>query len=343
MTSRERVIKALRFENPDRVPRDLWALPYISLFRQDELSALRSEFPNDIDRPELSPGSGDTQLAKLAQAGVYTDEWGSVWEVGEPGIIGEVKQPALADWKKLDSFAAPYQTIKARDLDHINRCCDASDKFMLSSVCARPFERLQFLRGTENLFMDLAYDSVELRRLIEIVHEFYLADVKFWAGSNVDAVFLMDDWGTNLSLLISPDMWRTVFKPLYREYCDIIHDAGKFSFFHSDGHISKIYGDLIEVGIDAINSQLFCMDIEDIGRRYRGKITFWGEIDRQHVLPFGSLDDISQAVTRVRNALSTPLGGVIAQCEWGKDNSERSIRTVFETWNNQGLHKEQNQ
>ena len=72
-------------------------------------------------------------LAKLAQVGVYTDEWGSVWEVGEPGIIGEVKQPALTDWAVLDSFKAPYHTIRERDLGHINRCCDTSDKFILSS------------------------------------------------------------------------------------------------------------------------------------------------------------------------------------------------------------------
>lgn len=332
MNSRERVIATLQFKQPDRVPRHLWALPYISLFCKDELDALQAEFPSDIGSPELSPGSGDTELTTLAQTGVYTDEWGSVWEVGEPGIIGEVKAPALADWAKLDSFKAPWATIDQRDLDHINRCCDTSDTFMLSSVCARPFERLQFLRGTENLFMDLAYDTAELRKLIEIVHEFYLADVKFWAGSNVNAVFLMDDWGTNLSLLISPDVWRAVFKPLYHDYCQIIHDAGKFAFFHSDGHIAAIYPDLIEVGMDAINSQLFCMDIEELGRQFRGKVTFWGEIDRQHVLPFGTPDDVRQAVARVGNALATPAGGVIAQCEWGKDNSVENVRAVFEAW-----------
>lgn len=196
----------------------------------------------------------------------------------------------------------------------------------------RPFERLQFLRGTENVFIDLAYNTQEVRKLIAMVHDFYCADVTSWAGSNVDAIFLMDDWGTNRSLLIDPEMWRAIFKPLYKDYCDIIHDAGKFVFFHSDGHIEAIYGDLIEVGVNAINSQLFCMDLEGLARKYKGRVTFWGEIDRQHVMPFGTRADVREAVRRVRRALDDGTGGVIAQCEWGKDNSIENVAMVFETW-----------
>ena len=143
---------------------------------------------------------------------------------------------------------------------------------------------------------------------------------------------MMDDWGTNQSLLINPDTWRAVFKPLYRDYCDLIHSAGKFVFFHTDGHTAEIYPDLIEIGVDAINSQLFCMNIEELGRRYAGKITFWGEIDRQHILPFGSPDEVRQAVQRVRTAIDTGKGGVIAQCSWGKDNCTENIEAVFAAW-----------
>ena len=333
MTSRERVKRTLTFSKPDRVPRDLWALPYISLFRKDELEIVQKKYPSDIGRPELSPGGGgDDGIKKLSKPGAYTDEWGSVWEIAEPGIVGEVKQPVLADWSKLDKFKPPWDSVRKRDLGHANRFCDTTDKFMLSSVCARPFERLQFLRGTETVFMDLAYDVPEVRKTMAMIHEFYVLDVSAWAKSNVDAVFLMDDWGTNQALLIDPEMWRAIFKPLYRDYCRIIHDAGKFVFFHSDGHIESIYPDLIEIGVDAINSQLFCMDIESLAQKHKGKITFWGEIDRQHVLPFGTAEDVRNAVRRVRKALGDKNGGVIAQCEWGKDNSRENIEAVFDAW-----------
>lgn len=333
MTGRDRVKATLAHQSVDRPPRDLWALPYVSLFRKKELDDVLRAFPPDIGQPELSPGSAGTDLERLSKPRTYTDEWGSVWHVGEPGIIGEVKHPALADWSNLATYQPPWDLVRKRDLSSVNRQCEKSDLFMLSSVCARPFERLQFLRGTENVFMDLADGSSELATLIEMIHEYYLAEVRSWASSNVDAVFLMDDWGTNLALLINPDTWREVFKPLYRDYCEIIHAAGKSAFFHSDGHIEAIYGDLVEVGMDAINSQLFCMNIEHLADSYRGKVTFWGEIDRQHVLPFGSPADVDAAVQRVRQVLDMGTGGVIAQCEWGKDNSQENIEAVFKAWN----------
>lgn len=332
MTGRERVRAAVTFHTPDRPPRDLWALPYISLARPDELKAVQERFPMDIGRPETSPAASDDDLVKLSKPGRYTDAWGSVWEIAEPGIVGEVKAPAVADWSQLAGFQPPWDTVRKRNLDHANRVCDRSDAFMLSAVTARPFERLQFLRGTEQLFMDLAYDTAELRTLTAMVHEFQMEDVAAWAHSNVDAVFLMDDWGTNTALLISPETWRAVFKPLYREYCDVIHKQGKFAFFHSDGNIESIYGDLIEVGMDAINSQLFCMNIERLAAQYKGKVTFWGEIDRQQVLPFGTRHDVHAAVARVRRALDDSRGGVIGQCEWGKDNSRENVEAVFEAW-----------
>lgn len=332
MTGRERVIATLTFANPDRAPRDLWALPYTLLFRQDEFNAVLEKFPSDFGRAESCPGTGENPLDCYARAGSYTDEWGCVWQIGEPGIIGEIKAPILDDWSKLATFQPPFQLLKQRDLDYVNRLCDQSDTFMLSDVCARPFERIQFLRGTENVFIDLAYGTKELHQSIEMVHDFYLQDVRSWAKTNVDGIIFMDDWGMNQSLLIRLDTWRAVFKPLYKEYCDIIHAAGKYVFFHSDGNIEAIYPDLIEIGVDALNSQLFCMDIERLGEKHRGKITFWGEIDRQYVLPFGTPDDVRQAVWRVRNALDTGSGGVIAQCEWGKDNSRQNIEAVFTSW-----------
>jgi len=91
---------------------------------------------------------------------------------------------------------------------------------------------------------------------------------------------------------------------------------------------------LIEIGVDAINSQLFCMDVEEIGRRFKGRITFWGEIDRQNILPFGKVEDVKNAVKRVKKALWDGNGGVISQCEWGINNPMANIIAVFEEWEN---------
>jgi hypothetical protein len=222
--------------------------------------------------------------------------------------------------------------LEEADLSEVNKSCAETDKFVKVGTEVRPFERMQFLRGTENLFLDLAYGVREGFILRDMLHNFFLKEMEMWAKTDVDGVSFMDDWGSQNSLLISPKLWREFFKPLYKDYCDILHSHNKFVFFHSDGHIEAIYPDLIEIGIDAINSQLFCMNIEELGRRYKGKITFWGEIDRQYILPFGTVEEVKSAVRRVRKALDTGRGGVIAQCEWGVKDPRENIEAVFEEW-----------
>jgi uroporphyrinogen decarboxylase len=101
---------------------------------------------------------------------------------------------------------------------------------------------------------------------------------------------------------------------------------------HSDGHIAAILPDIVEIGVDAINSQVFCMDVEELGRRFAGKVTFWGEVDRQHLLPYGTPGDIRSAVGRLGRAFDRH-GGVIAQCEFGIGARPENVAAVFESWN----------
>ncbi len=332
MTPRERVIRTLRFECPDRAPRELWALSAISWFRADEYQEVVERFPFDFTGPRVRYGRSRYAQGEPSRPGRSTDEWGSVWEVLEAGRIGEVKQPALAEWSELDRYELPWEMLREADFSEVNRSCAETDLFVRGGGECRPFERMQFLRGTENLFLDLAYGVPEVYRLRDRLHEYYLTDLRRWAKTDVDAIGFMDDWGTQRSLLISPELWRSFYKPLYQDYCDVIHESGKFAFFRSDGHIEAIYGDLIEVGADAINSQLFCMDIEGLAARYKGKVTFWGEVDRQRLLPLGTPEEVRAAVRRVRAALDDGRGGVIAQCEWGIKDPLENVMALYDEW-----------
>ena len=332
MTGRERMIRTLRFEHPDRAPRDLWALPGVPMFRRDEFDAFLARFPEDLAGPDVTYGRGASESGVPNLVGTYVDEWGCVWEALEPGVVGEVKGAPLDDWAALAHYAPPFEILDNADFSRVNASCVRSDKFILAGTTVRPFERMQFIRGTEKLFIDLAYGTAEMLTLRDMVHEFYLRELELWIKTDVDGISFMDDWGAQDKLLISPRMWRKLFKPLYAEYVALIHSAGKFAFMHSDGHIAAIYPDLIEIGVDALNSQLFCMDIEALGREYRGKITFWGEIDRQWLLPFGTPDEVREGVRRVRRALDDGSGGVIAQCEWGNDVPMENVVAVYEAW-----------
>lgn len=331
MQKRERVIRALKFERPDRAPRTLWALPGVRMDRRLELEDMERRFCPDIsgvgNAAKSSRARGDS-----AAVGTYVDAWGCVWSVAERGVVGEIKDPILADWKTLADWQPPWELLDQADLKEAEDRCRTTDCFVLAGTETRPFERMQFLRGTENLLLDLAGGAPEAIRLRDLLHAFYVREMRMWAKTAVDGVCFMDDWGSQTALLISPAMWRELFKPLYAEYCAILHEAGKFAFFHSDGHIEAIYPDLVEIGVDAVNSQLFCMDIEELGRLYRGRITFWGEIDRQNLLPFGTPEQVREGVRRVRRALDDGRGGVIAQCEWGLHDPAANIAAVFEAW-----------
>jgi len=328
MTSRERVHKTLNFESVDRVPRDLWTLPFLKA----DITTLTDKYPMDLGSPDVKYGESKRAKGVPYAKGIYVDAWGSEWHAYEHGVTGEVRNAPIFDWCGLDSYMPPFELLDNADFSMVNESCAKSDLFIKAGTETRPYERLQFLRGTENLLMDLAYGDARIFKLIEMIHDFSIREMEMWAKTDVDAIMFMDDWGSQNSLLISPAMWREIFKPLYTDYCNIIKGSGKKVFFHSDGNISSIYPDLIEIGIDAVNSQLFCMDIEDLANKYNGKITFWGEIDRQTIIPFGTEDDTRNAVRRVRNAMDKNAGGVIAQCEWGHDAKPENILALYDEW-----------
>ncbi len=332
-TSRQRVLRTLEFDTPDRVARNLWLAPGLAIENgRDAVRAFRKRWPDDFTqvsagKPQALRAQGDPY-----QPGTSTDEWGCVFHNLQAGVHGEVKEPLLDDWSKLDDVVRPPEELLDIDVEAANAFCRQEDHFVFASGWARLFERMQFLRGSENLYMDLALQPDRVRELRDRVHAFNVKLFEAWSRTDADGQVIMDDWGSQRGLLISPGTWRELFKPCYAEYCAIARDAGKKVFMHSDGHIMTIYEDLIEIGVDAINSQLFCMDIEEIGRRFAGRITFWGEIDRQHVLAFGRPDDARDAVQRVVDALYRPEGGVIAQCELGAGSKIENGHAVYAAW-----------
>lgn len=335
LTRRERVYKTLTFEEVDRVPRQLWALPGIARDRGGELAAFREKYPADdiSGAPGVLAPSGRAR-GDYSRRGSYTDDWGCVWEVFEDGIIGEIKAPILADDAEVARYEPPHEMLDGADAAPANEARVQRPDDFLTLGTTTLFERMQFLRGTEQLLVDLAMGDPIAYKLREVVHGYNLRAIRLMASADVDAVCMNDDWGSQRSLLISPELWRTFFKPCYREYCDIIKGSGKKVFFHSDGFIEAIYPDLIDIGVDALNSQLFCMDMEKLGREYAGEIVFWGELDRQYLLPFGTPDEIRRGVRRAAKALM-PGGrrtGVVAQCEWGIHDPLDNLLAVFDEW-----------
>ncbi len=330
MTSRELVRRTLEFDRPARIPRQAWVLPWAEEHHPDWVARLRREFPDDIvaapqvyTRPPRIIGS---RYAK----GLYVDEWGCRFDNVHGGVIGIVREPIIAGWDQLDAFRTPDDVL-AIDRETIDAFCHDTDRFVVAGTLVRPFERLCFIRTMEQALVDLVEGRDEFLELLRRIHAHYLLEVEAWARTQVDAIVIMDDWGMQDRCLVDPRDFRRFFLPMYVAYAEIARQYGKYVFMHSDGHILAILDDLIGAGVQALNSQVACMGTGELGRRCRGRLTFWGEFDRQYLLASGSRDEVAAAVRAFREHLYLD-GGVIAQCEFGLGANPENILQVFRTF-----------
>lgn len=333
MTSKELVLQTLEFRNTDaRVPRQLWTLPWAHQHCPDMLNRLARDFVWDFDGPEAVLQQTPLTKGDPYAIGEYTDEWGCLFTNIHGGIIGEVKQPLVQedDWSDAGRVHIPEELLSF-DIGQVNASCkEKADAFLMCGCCPRPFEQLQFIRGTANLYMDLMDPPPAMLDFMEKMHDFYCRLLTKWAQTDVDALNMMDDWGSQNDLLISPRLWEEMFQPMYRDYIRIAHSHGKKMFMHTDGNTLRIIPKLIDLGLDAINAQLFCIGVDQLAP-FRGKITFWGEIDRQHLIPHGTRAEIDAAVRQVYDTLWSD-GGCIAQCEFGPGANPDNVYRIYEMW-----------
>uniref|UniRef100_UPI003AF86201 uroporphyrinogen decarboxylase family protein n=1 Tax=Victivallis vadensis TaxID=172901 RepID=UPI003AF86201 len=266
--------------------------------------------------------------------GIYVDEWGCVFTNINPGMIGEVKTPLIPELEDLSGLKPPYELLpknEAAAIARVNEFCRNTDKFVFAGCNPRPWERYQFLRGTENAMMDMALREENVDVILAAITDYYVREIEFWCKTDVDGIAYMDDWGSQQALLIDPATWRELFKPIYRKFIDCCHAAGKFAFMHSDGNIEAILPDLVELGLDIGNFQIGCMNLEKVAAVAKGKLTFFGEIDRQQVLT----KTPEAARTFVRNVarhLYDPAGGIVKELELGVLVEPETALTALREW-----------
>jgi uroporphyrinogen decarboxylase len=331
-TPRDLVYQTLDFAGPQRVARHLWTLPWAEMHYPGAITHMQVDFPNDIVGAPHIYKTPPRTYGDQYETGTYTDEWGSVFTSFQRGVIGEVKHPLIKgeNWEDSANLRLPVELLSV-DTEIINAFCRNSDKFVTGGANVNPFERMQWIRGSEQLYVDIALQTPGMYDVLRHVHSFNCDLLSLLASTQVDALCVFDDWGAQRSLLINPKQWVEVWKPLYKDYVDIAHSHGKRLFMHSDGYTLDILPHLIDLGVDAANLQLFCIGLEQL-RPFRGEITFWGEIDRQYLLVNATPDEVEQAVIAVRDTLWAG-GGCIAQCEFGAGAKPANVYKVFETWN----------
>lgn len=336
MNSRERVIATIEHKNPDGIPVDIWFHKATVLQYKEKLQELLEGYQMDIVK--LTGPMDRHFYSRNFEVGEYVDEWGSTWNILQEGMVGEVKKPGLQDISHVHGYQIPLELLKSEwdrlgpEMDDKIREARGKNQFVLGGY-VEVFQRMQFIRGTENLYYDLGDKEEELFIFRDKITEYFIEYLQYWLEKDVDAIGFYDDWGSQRSLLINPDLWREVFKPVYKKLMDMVKAKGKYIFFHCDGYILDLYPEFIELGVNAVNSQLWCVGIEKV-EKYAGKITFWGEIDRQQKLAFGTPQDIYEAAVFMKKKLFVNGGGLIGQSVAGKDVSLENIKALLNCWKN---------
>jgi len=241
----------------------------------------------------------------------YTDEWGITWRNVEYqtqfgiGHYTEIVGHPLVDDQAIDRYQPPDPNRPELYVESERVIQEYKDEYWIVGVTVTTiFETAWALRGYEKTLVDFALNPDLVERLLDIPFNFHFAAAKNLVQLGVDMIWIGDDVGAQNRMLISPETWRRFLKPRMATFISTlktINPQVKVAY-HSDGNIYPIIPDLIEIGLDVLNPiQPRSMDPERVKNEFGDKLCFWGSIDEQHTLPFGTPADVEREVmTRLR-------------------------------------------
>jgi len=322
MMRKERVIRAIEFGGPDRVPFNALAPGVSDVFCITYLPA-RDWQPDEGFVPNLHPVIyylGDWKFKGKMPSDIYTpdvtrqDEFGCVWKSSVAKTIGEVCEFPLKSWDDLESFKLPDPYAAGRfDRFNIYRGLLSADSFVLGNIENGPWERSHFLRGLPDMLMDTVAAPEKVERLADrITDEWLVPMIGLYASHGAHGVIMTDDWGTQQSLMIRPESWRRLYKPRYARLIAAAHKHGLKFVLHSCGYIVDIIEDLIEIGLDVLQKDdIGFMGMEALAERFAGRICFMGALDLQRTLPGADAETIFKETRRLLRLFAKNDGGFI--------------------------------
>jgi uroporphyrinogen decarboxylase len=339
LTSRERVQRAVAFNNPDRVPISHAVLPAAQLKYGPALDEILTQFREDFGwdyLPDMLPGD----FPGVYRKGKNRDDFGTVWFSEWLGVCGIPVEWPLADLSRYPAFYWP-QDFSAGPPEarlYSGHMMGYDDRWYARGAWITYFEQLQQLRGMENFFLDIAAEAIEFYRLLDDLLAFNLRWIDKWTALEYDGLHFADDWGGQTGLLIKPAAWRRIFKPRYAEMFKRVRERGMEVWYHTDGQVREIFGDLIEIGVQVINCQVPVVGHDWMRKNVRGRVAIRTDIDRQRVMPFGSTAEVKEEVQRTFEACGSAQGGIIACGEIGPDVPLENIRAMYEAFREYGTY-----
>jgi hypothetical protein len=296
MQSREIVRRTLDFTGPERVAHSFAPSDFVGA------------------GPTLSNPDGAWRQVEGGRAWRRTDVWGNVWGRVDATSKGEVVQGALEDLEQVATFPLPDFSDPEIYADARERFAARPDMWHIGHIRGFTFSVARKMRKLEQYLMDLLLAPEAIEVLHDRVDAQIQAQITGMQAAGADCVMIAEDWGTQTQTLISPALWRKVFKPRFAALCQHAHDLGLVVFMHSCGKMTDIVPDLIETGVD-----LFQFDQPRIhgldtlqGWRDAHHVTFWCPVDIQTTLQTKDADRIRAEAKAMLDRLWRGEGGFVA-------------------------------
>jgi uroporphyrinogen decarboxylase len=276
----------------------------------------------------------------------YTDEWGITWKSSPyttPFGIGhytEMIGHPLADDLAIAGYTGPDPNRPELYDEAARVIADFKDEYWIVGVTVTTiFETAWALRGYEQMLMDFVANPDLAEHILNIPYQYHLTAAKKLVEMGVDMIWTGDDVGMQTGMLISPKTWRKFLKPKMANFIaslKAVNPQVKVAY-HSDGNVSAIIPDLVEIGLDVLNPiQPVCMDPAELEQKYGDRLCFWGSMDEQHTLPFGSPQDVRTEVLARLKTLGKNGGLIIGpthhvQLDTPMENFWAMVNTITET------------
>lgn len=295
MTSKERVLTALNHEEPDRVPMDYWAWKEVNDKLQKRLSL------KDYD-----------ELLEYLDIDLRTIR---APYVGKDDLWANLRKAKTVDDLEKCQLPSPEMF----DYSNIERLCDKYSYYAIMSGAWSPvFCTASALIGMETLMIK-TYEEPEFVKLYleKVTDIFYEQSIRTFeaAKGKIDIFFMGDDYGTQLDLIMSAKMWDEFYAPQIARLFDLAKDFALKVMLHSCGSVSKLIPRLIELGMDALDPiQVRASDMEPemLKAKFGDYITFHGGLDTQHLLPFGTVEEVRSETKRLIEIFGRGGGYILA-------------------------------
>lgn len=242
------------------------------------------------------------------------DQFGVVWlmdQRGDFGVVDEItlKEPTLEGYV----FPEPDEPAIRQACENLVQQGKQDGIFTMYGIGFSLFERAWSLRGMENLLMDFLLEPDFVDQLLDRICDYNLSVLKIALEYPIDCIYFGDDWGQQRGMIMGPNHWRRFLKPRLAKMYGFAKEHGRYTCQHSCGDIHEVFEDLIEIGLDIYNTfQPEIYDVEAFKREYGNRLTIYGGISTQHVLPHGTPDEVCAETKRMMDILSKDGGYICA-------------------------------